>query len=560
VSEITHAGAGAGAAIRQVFETLLARVEREQAVLDVLDAVAADGDHGATMVMGLRAVRDGFRATPSDDPSTILRQAALDFSGVGGSIGPLWGTALLRAAQALDGGPLDAHGARRMARAAVDGVRERGRAEVGDKTLLDVLAPAAEALDAALEAGEPLARALGFARDAAYEGLCRTAQLRPARGRASRLAERSIGRIDPGGASAFLAVDAVATAAGLGPDPRGLAANGPGGGSGRVKLLIDTDTGVDDAMAVVLGLLDPRVDVVAVTSVFGNVDVEKTTRNTAYILELLGREDVPLARGAAKGLLGTPQYAPFVHGEDGVGNAGFPEPALQPGSEHAAQLIIRMAREHPGELVLVPVGPLTNVALALALEPDLPRLVREVVWMGGVVATPGNVGPVAEADAVHDPEAAQMVFEAHWPVTMVGLDVTDTTLLTADDLARIEAADTPAARYLARITPFYMDFYSQRLGFRACAMHSALAVAVAADPSLIIASVEAPVAVELWGRHTRGMTVADRRARPDTGFTAIDSPRPARVVTGVDEARFKASFLDLVTRPTATGAPHDRGR
>jgi purine nucleosidase len=315
------------------------------------------------------------------------------------------------------------------------------------------------------------------------------------------------------------------------------------------KVIIDTDTGIDDAMAVVYALLEPEIEVLALTSVFGNVSVDLTTRNTLVILDVLGRTDIPVAQGAAKGLIGEPSFAPYVHGDDGVGNAAstFGEPSSAPLAENAASLIVRMAREQPGEIVLVPIGPLTNIALALQLEPRLPELVRGLVWMGGVINGPGNVTAVAEADAAHDPEAAQMVFEADWPLTMVGLDVTDVTLMREEHFERLAMSDTVAASYLAAITPFYMDFYSKVLGFRACAMHSALTVAIVAHPDLVLEEVNLPVAVELQGSITRGMTVADRRPGSEAGARELLPAKIVRIPLRVDEERFMDTFLRLTT-------------
>jgi purine nucleosidase len=315
------------------------------------------------------------------------------------------------------------------------------------------------------------------------------------------------------------------------------------------KVIIDTDTGIDDAMAVVYALLEPELEVLALTSVFGNVSVDLTTRNTLVILDVLGRTDIPVAQGAAKGLIGEPSFAPYVHGDDGVGNAAstFGEPSSAPLAENAASLIVRMAREQPGEIVLVPIGPLTNIALALQLEPRLPELVRGLVWMGGVINGPGNVTAVAEADAAHDPEAAQMVFEADWPLTMVGLDVTDVTLMREEHFERLAMSDTVAASYLAAITPFYMDFYSKVLGFRACAMHSALTVAIVAHPDLVLEEVNLPVAVELQGSITRGMTVADRRPGSEAGARELLPAKIVRIPLRVDEERFMDTFLRLTT-------------
>jgi purine nucleosidase len=312
------------------------------------------------------------------------------------------------------------------------------------------------------------------------------------------------------------------------------------------KVIIDTDTGIDDAMGVVYGLLAPELDVLAITTIFGNVDVGKTTRNSAVILETLGCTNVPLAKGAAKGLLGTPHFNPEVHGEDGAGNANFPEPSLRPVAEYAAQLIIEIVRANPGQVTLLGLGPLTNFALAAALDPELPALVDQVVWMGGAVGAPGNVTPVAEADASHDPEAAAIVLKAGWPVTAVGLDVTDNTLFRDADLQKLQKARSPAARYIARIVPFYMDFYAQLLGEHACAMHSPLAVAIAAHPQLVTSRLQVPMSVELTGTYTRGMTVADRRPGQDSEARQWMTAPLVDYPTDVDRDRFLQLFLDRV--------------
>ena len=313
------------------------------------------------------------------------------------------------------------------------------------------------------------------------------------------------------------------------------------------KVIIDTDTGIDDAMGLVYGLLAPELDVLAVTTIFGNVDVEKTTRNSATILETLHLGHIPFAKGAAKGLLGTPHFNPEVHGDDGVGNANFPDPELQPVIGHAAQLIIDVVRQNPGEVTLIGLGPLTNLALAVALDPELPALVERVIWMGGAVGVPGNVTPVAEADAAHDPESVAIVLQADWPLTMVGLDVTDNTLFRQADLDAVRTAATPAARYVARIAPFYMDFYSPLLGEYACAMHSPLAVAVAAHPDLITSAIDVAMTVELTGATTRGMTVTDRRPGRGSSARSWMPGRLVHVATDVDRARFLQVFLDRIT-------------
>ena len=314
-------------------------------------------------------------------------------------------------------------------------------------------------------------------------------------------------------------------------------------------VIIDTDTGIDDAMGCVLALRLAELEVAGFTTVFGNADVASTTRNTLTLLEHLGRSSIPLARGAARAFVGTPVFNPEIHGHDGVGDAGFPEPVTLPVAEPAAAFIVEQARRRPGQLTFVALGPLTNLALALMLEPDLPTLLREVVWMGGAVYAPGNVTPVAEADARHDPEAAQIVLEAAWDVTLVSLDVTDDTLFRPKELTRLQSSRTPAAAYLQRVVPYYMDFYTPLLGERACAMHSALTVGVTALPHLVTASEDLPLSVELFGQLTRGMTVADRRpGRARSTSREWMGAKPVRVVRDVDRSAFVEAFMAAVER------------
>ncbi|MFN3627955.1 MAG: nucleoside hydrolase [Parvibaculum sp.] len=315
-----------------------------------------------------------------------------------------------------------------------------------------------------------------------------------------------------------------------------------------IKVIVDTDTGVDDAMGCALALRSPELDVVAFTSIFGNVSVELTTENTAYLMEVFGRPDIPLAKGAGRALVGHPNYSPFVHGDDGVGNANFEKAkVVKPVKQSAAELTVELARAHPGEIVYIALGPLTNLALALAIDPELPQYLPKVVWMGGVGIAPGNVTAVAEADAWHDPEAAQMVLtQAGWDVVMVGLDVTDDTILDETDMKRLEAG-SEQGRYIAAMMPFYMNFYSAKLGRYACAAHSALTVAVVADPAIVTRSERYPVQVELNGKLTRGMTVVDRRRNNSNGGQPEWATVPlTAVLLDVDRPRFREMFLSRI--------------
>jgi purine nucleosidase len=309
-------------------------------------------------------------------------------------------------------------------------------------------------------------------------------------------------------------------------------------------VVIDCDTGVDDTMAVFYGLLAPEVDVVGLTCVWGNIGVELTTQNTLRLLEMLDRPEIPVAMGAGKPLV-YPKWplGQGVHGADGQGNTDLPPPSLQPVKETAAELIIRLAHEHPGELTLVPTGPLTNVATAILADPEIAKLYKQVVLMGGAFLVPGNAARWAEANIWHDPEAAQVVFDAGWPVTAIGLDVTDKTMIPAALIDGLRDSGTIAGKHIHRITQFYLDVYGSRRGRRECAMHDALTLGIAADPSLVLEARKVRVDVELTGAHTRGMTVGDFRPwvqHDDANVT---------VVLEVDRQRFIDRWVETLSRP-----------
>jgi purine nucleosidase len=280
-----------------------------------------------------------------------------------------------------------------------------------------------------------------------------------------------------------------------------------------LKVVLDCDTGVDDAMAILYGLLAPEVEVVAFGCVWGNATVEVCTANTLRLLEMVGQPGIPVAMGLGAPIMGPLTHVSTdVHGEDGQGNVNLPPPTLRPTGETAAGQLIRLAHARPGELTLVAIGPLTNVAAAVTADPRIARLYRRVVIMGGAFFTPGNVTRVAGANGWHDPEAAQIVYEAGWPILVVPLDVTHQVCVTAELLDRLRDSGTPAGVHLHRITQHYLDRYDRTFpGQRQCSMHDALALGIAADRSLIRRSRRARVDVELTGTLTRGMTVGDFR-------------------------------------------------
>ena len=256
------------------------------------------------------------------------------------------------------------------------------------------------------------------------------------------------------------------------------------------KVIFDTDPGVDDAMALYYALAHPGIDVIGITTTFGNVWVEQASINALYLCALAGR-NIPVAQGADRPLVKTAEPPPdFIHGADGLGN--LPQRQLchrQVDRRRAAQFMVDMARQQPGEITLVAVGPLGNLAAALQLEPELPRLVREVVLMGGTVIESGNVSPVAEANIWNDPHAADIVFTAGWELTMVGLDVTHQVIVPLQLFEQIAAQHKhPAADTLLHAVRFYSAFYGQHdplVGqVVGCYGHDVLAFVVLTHPEL----------------------------------------------------------------------------
>ena len=269
------------------------------------------------------------------------------------------------------------------------------------------------------------------------------------------------------------------------------------------KIILDTDPGVDDAMAIAYALTHPDIELLALTTVFGNVNVDLSTRNAQYILDVLGATEVAVAKGAATPSVQTPlPHAEFVHGMDGIGNmypGSTPEsPAatsvpLSTGARHAvvedldaADFIIASARQYPGQITLVAVGPLTNIAEAYRRAPELPSLVAGLVLMGGTVDEPGNVTPLAEANFMNDPHAADSLLAGDWPVTLVGLDVTHRIMIRDSDLKRLDDSAGKTGSFIWQTSRFYVDFYMQKGAAKEiadqgaepqCAMHDAAAIA-----------------------------------------------------------------------------------
>ncbi|WP_035832200.1 nucleoside hydrolase [Kaistia adipata] len=309
------------------------------------------------------------------------------------------------------------------------------------------------------------------------------------------------------------------------------------------RMILDVDTGVDDAMAIFYAVRRPGIRLEALTTTFGNTDTVIATENTLKILELLGRPEIPVAQGVARSLIRPyKRLADHIHGSNALGDVELPAPKIKAVDEHAIDLMIRVIKENPGEITLCPVGPITNVALAITKAPEIAKLVKEIVVMGSTILHPGIHGPIApmvDANFANDPEAAHIVLQSGANVTLVGMDVTMTTLLSTDMMAEISREGDHAARTLMQITQFYVDAYKTMYpGIQGCGLHDPLAVAVAEDPTLVGLE-RMYVDVELHGELTRGQTVADRRR------TAIPFHN-ANVAMTVDRPRFEDDFMALM--------------
>lgn len=312
------------------------------------------------------------------------------------------------------------------------------------------------------------------------------------------------------------------------------------------KILFDTDPGVDDATALLFLHKHPDVELVGITTVFGNTDIDRVTRNALYLKERFNVA-APVARGAGRPLVREPGPLPIlVHGDNGLGNVPIPERIggdLDP--RPAARFIIDMLREQPGEITIVAVGRLTNLAQALAEAPEIAGLAKEIVIMGGAFALSGhngNVTPVAEANILGDPHAADLVFGASWPVVAVGLDVTRQVMITPGDLARLHSEGGDAGRFIAEISDHYRGFYS-RFGIDGFYCHDASAAALAIDPSLF-ATRAGPVRVATDGVAT-GQTIQRDNLIP-FGPNAWDGVPDQHVCVGVDADRLKALVMSTL--------------
>lgn len=332
------------------------------------------------------------------------------------------------------------------------------------------------------------------------------------------------------------------------------------------RIIIDTDPGIDDAMAILFALAVDSLRVQALTVVYGNVEVEQGVENALRILEMAGMTDIPVFRGAPKPLLREAFFAKFVHGEDGLGDIGLAAPRLEPKEPRAAEHIVSAIMKHPGEITVVALGPLTNIALAVCLEPEIVGKIQELVVMGGTA----EVAQFFDPNIANDPEAAKIVFRSRWrKITMVGMDVTAKTIVTSEHLAAIKEANTTVTDFICDISKFYKRAYEQRqelYGIKDGFMfHDPTTLAYLVDPDAFDTEmryvdivtrdslppgvgepiVEANLPPGVYGPRMRGFTVVDR-GKP---YGAWSQREPnVNVCLDVDSERVIELFTQVIIK------------
>jgi inosine-uridine nucleoside N-ribohydrolase len=318
------------------------------------------------------------------------------------------------------------------------------------------------------------------------------------------------------------------------------------------RVIIDTDPGIDDAFAILLALNSPELKVEALTVVPGNVEGRQGLENALKIASLAGRCDVPIAGGAQHPLNQKLITAQFWHGRNGLADVELPAPKCKADARFGPDLIIDLVHKYPHEITLIPVGPLTNIALAVSKDPSIVPLVKNIVIMGGSI-TGGNVNGAAEANIYNDPEAASIVFNAGWMVTMIGSDVGERTLLTRTQLAQLQSLHGPQSDFVGKLADFYVT-RSEKSGYQGAAMYDPLAVATVIDPTLVTLK-NMHVDVETKGEFTRGETVANRMGSNENNVLhgehyeiegVIELKPNARVCLASDAEHFVNLFISRI--------------
>jgi len=320
-----------------------------------------------------------------------------------------------------------------------------------------------------------------------------------------------------------------------------------------IPVIVDTDGGVDDALALIMALNSPQLDLKAVTVVAGNINVDQAANNVLRVVSIVEPDTLPIvAKGCEKPLKKPPFNAAGIHGADGLGELDrvkeadgtprYPKLTIEPSKENAIDLLLKAAQEYGDSLTIIALGPLTNLATAIQKDSATLKKVRRIIIMGGAVTVPGNITAAAEFNFFVDPDAAQVVMEAGIPLTLVGLDVAMKAPLPRQVVEdNLQRRPSKVTQFIADCTEIYMAFYRDNEGFYGCYLHDPLAMAVAIDPSLVKAE-SLYMMVETQGRFTTGMSLAERRDRRDEKT----NPPNVEACLDVDTERFMQLFDQLV--------------
>lgn len=306
------------------------------------------------------------------------------------------------------------------------------------------------------------------------------------------------------------------------------------------RILFDTDPGIDDACAILLALDSPELSIEGLSIVHGNCSLDQATMNALAVLELANAAHIPVARGCELPLVQPSLLAPETHGETGLGYARLTVPRARLIDQHAIDFLIERILAAPGEITLVAIGPLTNVALAIRQEPRIVGALKEIVVMGGALRHEGNTTALAEFNTYVDPHAAHIVYHAGIPATLVPLDVTYQCILTPDDVSRLLQTDSPITRFVADATRFYMEFHDEYQKIEGCVINDPLALALTFDPELCTYQYLS-VEVDLSGGISMGKTVADF-------YNYGKKPANMRVALGVRARDFMDLFVERIER------------
>jgi len=306
------------------------------------------------------------------------------------------------------------------------------------------------------------------------------------------------------------------------------------------RIIIDTDPGIDDALAILLALASPELSLEGLSIVHGNCSLEQATKNGLSVLELASASHIPLAKGCELPLVQPSLLALDTHGNTGLGYAKLPEPRIKPVVQHGCDFLIEQVMSNPGEITLVAIGPLTNVAMAIRKEPNFAKSLKELIIMGGAIRHEGNVTALGEFNVYVDPHAAHIVFHAGIPTTLVPLDVTYQCILTAQDVERLLKIDAPIPKFIRDTTNFYMEYHDSHQGIKGCIINDPLALALAFAPELCDYQ-ELPVDVDISGGVSMGKTLAD--------FYNFDKkPTNMKVALGVRAREFMELFLERMEK------------